>query len=84
VADPRHLRRRDRLGAPAFREKLEERRALKVPGEDPDWDDLGEAFPSWQPPGRDALLQSPKTQIAPSAKILQLTAGHDTEPEAAD
>ena len=68
----------------AFREKLEELQGLKVPSEDPDWDDLGDAFPSWNPPGRDAILQPPKPQITPSAKILQLAAERDTEPEAAD
>ena len=55
-----------------------------VPSEDPDWDDLGDAFPSWNPPGRDAILQPPKPQITPSAKILQLAGERDTEPEAAD
>ena len=68
----------------AFREKLEELQGLKVPSEDPDWDDLGQAFPSWNPPGRDAILQPPKPQITPSAKILQLAGERDTEPEAAD
>ena len=56
----------------AFREKIEERQGLMVPSEDPDWGDLGEAFPAWQAPGRDAILQPPKPQITPSAKILQL------------
>jgi hypothetical protein len=68
----------------AFREKLGELQGLKVPSEDPDWGDLGEAFHSWSPPGRDAILQPPKPQIIPSAKILQLAAERDTEPEAAD
>ena len=68
----------------AFREKIEERQGLMVPSEDPDWGDLGEAFPAWQAPSRDAILQPPKPQITPSAKILQLVAGRDTEPEAAD
>ena len=68
----------------AFREKLDELHGLKVPSEDPDWDDLGDAFPSWDPPGRDAILQPPKPQITPSAKILQLAAERDTAPEAAD
>ena len=68
----------------AFREKLEELQGLKVPSEDPDWGDLGDAFPSWNPPGRDAILQPPKQQITPSAKILQLAGERDTEPEAAD
>ena len=68
----------------AFREKFEERQGLMVPSEDPDWGDLGEAFPAWQAPGRDAILQPPKPQIAPSAKILELVQERDTEPETAD
>ena len=68
----------------AFREKIEERQGLMVPSEDPDWGDLGEASPAWQAPGRDAILQPPKPQITPSARILQLAQQRDTEPEAAD
>jgi hypothetical protein len=68
----------------AFREKFEEYQGLMVPSEDPDWGHLGEAFPAWQAPGRDALLQPPKPQIMPSATILALAAERDTEPEAAD
>jgi hypothetical protein len=68
----------------AFREKIEERQGLMVPSKDPDWGDLGEAFPAWQAPGRDAILQPPKPQITPSARILQLVQERDTEPEAAD
>lgn len=67
-----------------FREKLEELQGPKVPSEDPDSDDLGPAFPDWNPPGRDAILQLPKPQITPSARILQPAAGHDTSPGAAD
>jgi len=69
---------------PAFREKFEERQGMMVPNEDPDWGDLGEAFPSWNPPGRDATLQPPKAQITHSARILQLAAERDTSPEAGD
>ena len=68
----------------AFREKIEERQGLMVPNEDPEWGDLGEAFPAWQTPGWDAILQPPKPQITPSAKILQLLVQHNAEPEAAD
>ncbi len=69
---------------PAFREKIEERQGLMVPSEDPEWGDLGEAFPAWQTPSRDAILQPPKPQITPSAKVLRLVQERDTEPEAAD
>jgi TrwC relaxase/AAA domain len=68
----------------AFNAKLGERQALKIPGEDPDWEDLGKAFPSWSTSRQDAILQPPKPQITPSAKILQLAAERDTELEAAD
>ena len=68
----------------AFREKIEERQGLMVPGEDPEWGDLGEAFPASQAPGRDAILQPPKPQITSSARILQLAAERDIEPEAAN
>ncbi len=68
----------------AFREKFEGRHGLMVPNEDPDWDNLGEAFPAWRTRSPDAILQPPKPQITPSSKILQLVAGRDTEPEAAD
>ena len=68
----------------AFRQKFEERQGLMVPSEDPDWGDLGEAFPTWQAPGRDAILQPPKPQITASAKVRQFAQERDTEPEAAD
>jgi hypothetical protein len=62
-----------------FREKLEERQALRVPSEDPDFDDLGPAFPAWTTPDRDAILQPPQPQIQPAAKILELA--QEPEPE---
>jgi hypothetical protein len=33
-------------------------------------------------PGQHAILQPPKPEITPSARILQLAAEHDIEPEA--
>ena len=68
----------------AFREKIDEHQGLKIPNDGPDWEDLGEAFPAWPSPGRGPILQPPKPQITSSAKILQLAAERDTEPEAAD
>ena len=67
----------------AFREKLDERQALKIPSEDPDWEDLGHAFPTTFTRQREAILQPPKPQITPSAKILYLAAERDSSPEAA-
>jgi hypothetical protein len=68
----------------AFREKLQERQALKVPSEDPDFEDLGHAFPAWNPPGRDAILQPPKPDINPTAKIVELAREPEPGREAAD
>jgi hypothetical protein len=69
----------------AFRAKIDERRPLMAPGGSPVWGHLGNAFPAWQTPGRDAILQPPKPEIIPSAKIREpVTAEHDIEPEAAE
>jgi hypothetical protein len=54
-------------------------RPLLAPGEDPVWGDPGKAFPAWQAHGQDAILQPPKPEIIPSARILQLAAERDTE-----
>ena len=44
------------------------------------------SFPAWKAYGQDAILQPPKPEIIPSARIPQLATEHDTEPdhEAAD
>ena len=65
---------------------IDERPRLMVPGEDPVRGDPGKTFPGGPASGRDAILQPPKPEIIPSARILQLAAEHDTEPdrEAAD
>jgi hypothetical protein len=55
-----------------------ERPQLMVPGEDPVRGGLGKTLPGWQASGRDAILQPPKPDIIPSARI-QLAAEHDTE-----
>jgi hypothetical protein len=68
----------------AFHHKIEERRALKVPSEDPDYEDLGHAFPAWKPPEKDAILQPPKPEIPPAAKIVELAREPETGWEAAD
>ena len=71
----------------ATRAGIEEPSLLLVPGEDPVRDNSDKAsFPAWQAFCQDAILQPPKPEIIPSAGILQLGAGHDTEPdhEAAD
>ncbi|HEY6315854.1 MAG TPA: hypothetical protein VIY52_34305 [Streptosporangiaceae bacterium] len=68
----------------AFREKMDERLRLMKPSKDRDRGGLGADLPSWWAPHSDAILQPPKPEITPSAKILELTAEHDVEPEAGD
>ena len=48
-----------------FADKLAERQSLMIPAEDPDYEDLGPAFPAWTAPARDAILQPPQAQIQP-------------------
>ena len=55
-----------------------------IPSEDPDYGDLGPAFPPGPGPGKDAILQPPKPEIAPSPQVLQRAADRDADPEAAD
>jgi hypothetical protein len=59
-----------------FRAEMDERLGLIVPG------DHDKAFRAMKTPGQDAILQPPKPEITPSARILQLAAEHDIEPEA--
>jgi TrwC relaxase/AAA domain len=67
-----------------FADKLAERQSLTVPSEDPDFGDLGQAFPPWPRPARDAMVQPPKPEIRPSPQVLQRAADRDADPEAAD
>jgi conjugative relaxase-like TrwC/TraI family protein len=64
----------------AFRERMKEHQQLMATSEDLDYGGL--ALPSWWEPRRDAILQPPKPQIASFARIHQLAAEHDSEPEA--
>ena len=68
----------------AFADKLAERQSLMIPAEDPDYEDLGPAFPAWAGPDKDAILQPPKPQIQPSPRILERVADRDLDMEAAE
>jgi conjugative relaxase-like TrwC/TraI family protein len=67
-----------------FAGTLAERQSTTVPSEDPDYGDLGQAFPPWPGPAKDAILQPPKPEITPSPQVLQRAADRDADPEAAD
>ena len=68
----------------AFTAKLAERQSLMTPAEDPDYENLGPAFPSWAGPDRDAILQPPRPQIQPSPRILECATGREPDMEAAE
>jgi hypothetical protein len=55
----------------AFSEKIDERHSVTEPHEDPDYADVGQAFPPWQQPDRDAVLQPPKPPIPPSGRLAE-------------
>jgi hypothetical protein len=63
---------RELVGArKAFSEKMAERQSIVEPHEDPDYEALGPAFPSWQKEDRDAVLQPPKPPIPPSGRVVE-------------
>ena len=66
----------------ASREIPVQQQRRMTPREDPDWAALGDTLPTWWAPRPDAILRPPKPEITPSAKILQLAADRDIEPEA--
>ena len=67
-----------------FADRLAERQSLTIPSEDPDYGDLGQAFPASPTPDKDAILQPPKPEIRPSAQVLERAIGRDADREAAD
>ena len=67
-----------------FAAALADRQSLMIPSQDPDYGDLGPAFPPWPGPGKDAILQPPKPEITPSPQVLQRVADRDADWEAAD
>ena len=67
-----------------FAERLADRQSQTLPAEDPRYGDLGQAFPSWPRPARDAILQPPKPEIRPSLQVLERAADRDADWEAAD
>jgi conjugative relaxase-like TrwC/TraI family protein len=67
-----------------FADRLADRQSQLIPAEDPDYEPLGPAFPAWTDPFRDAILQPPKPEIPPSARILEHIADRVPDREAAD
>ena len=67
-----------------FADRLADRLSLTIPSQDPDYGDLGQAFPPWPGPGNDAILRPPKPEIRPSPQVLQRATDRDADFEAAD
>ena len=67
-----------------FAAKLADRQSIMIPAADPDFGDLGPAFPAWTATRRDAILQPPKPEIVPSARILERLADRDRDMEPGD
>jgi hypothetical protein len=67
-----------------FARLLADRQSLMIPADDPDYEDLGPAFPAWTGAARDAILQPPKPQIQPSLRILERVTDRDLDMEAAE
>ncbi len=66
-----------------FREKLEQRQALMIPSEDLDCEPFYPGIPPQATPDHEAILQPPKPQSRPAAKILQAACQRDAAQEAA-
>jgi hypothetical protein len=66
------------------RRRFAGRQSLMVPSEDPDYGDLGQAFPPWTGQDKDAILQPPKPEIRPSARVMERALDRDADREAGD
>jgi len=66
----------------AVRERLDERKGVRVPSEDPDYEDEGEAWPAWTERDRDAILQPPRPQMQPAPAVAERAARIQPERQA--
>jgi len=71
-------------GHRTFAGRLADRHSQMIPSEDPDYGDLGPAFPAWTGPAREPILQPPKPKIPPAPRILQRMMDRDADWEATD
>jgi hypothetical protein len=62
---------RAHAGREAFAARLEERQAVIVPAEDPDFAPLGEAWPAPAAQEREAILQEPSVEMPPAPGITR-------------
>ena len=55
-------------------QKIEETKSLRMPAEDHEWEDIGEAWPDELRRERDAVIQPPKPEIKPAEPVAQAAA----------
>jgi AAA domain/TrwC relaxase len=63
-----------------FRANAEQRQNVKVPGEDHEWEDEGEAWPDAEG-DPDAILQQPPPQMEPSPRIAEAGSQQQAQPD---
>ena len=71
-------------GHRTFADRLSDRLSQMIPSEEPDYGDLGPAFPVWTGPGREPILRPPVPEIPPSPRIFERVTDRDADWEAAD
>ena len=71
-------------GRRTFADRLANRQNQTIPSEDPEYGNLGQAFPPWTRSSTGAILQPPKPEIRPSARVLERVLDHDADIEAGD
>jgi len=67
-----------------LQEKLDERKAVRVPADDHEMQDEGEAWPTLRPRERDAILQPPPPEIPASPRVIERAHERDTGREAGE
>jgi hypothetical protein len=65
-----------------LQQALDDRKAVRVPAEDHELQDEGEAWPALRPRERDAILQPPPPEIPASPRLAEHAMGWEAEPEA--
>jgi hypothetical protein len=66
-------------GHRTFAGQLADRQSQAIPSDDPDYGDLGRAFPAWTSPRREPILQPPMPEIPPSPRILERVMDRDVD-----
>jgi TrwC relaxase/AAA domain/Domain of unknown function (DUF5710) len=66
----------------ALQEKLDERKAVRVPADDHEMQDEGEAWPALRPRERDAILQPPPPEMPASPRVVERARERDAGREA--